>query len=246
MSSHGARITERDVEWLEWASRWRFVTGPAIAREWERRGETVWPQAVDRRLRAFVQLGLVEFERVLADAPRLFWLTRAGMQMAGVEGAVVSPKFADIRHDVTVLDVAHWLASERAASHTLITEREIRRSETPNQHEAVELHYALHLPERTTHSRAYPDLVSVNSNGRAWGHEVEWSKKEHRRLVRLMLGYAASDVYAGAVYYAGPKVRASVERAAREANQTARERYDREPIHIEPWPRESHGESREQ
>lgn len=236
MSGAGARVTERDLRWLEWMGRWRFVTGPALVREFVGRGESAPPTVVDRRFRAFAQLGLVEYERVLAESPRLYWLTRSGMQLVGLEGAVVSPKFADIRHDLVVLDVAHWLRTERVPSHELVTEREIRRSETPNQFEPVTPTYSLHLPERAAHSRAYPDLVTVNPQGRAWGHEVEFSKKEHRRLVRLMLAYAGSDRYAGAVYYPTEQVRAGVERAAAEANETARDRYGRAPIHVQPWP----------
>jgi hypothetical protein len=237
MSVHGVRLTERDLRWLEWMTGWRFVTGAAVVREFERRGESAPSTVVDRRLRGFTQLGLVEYERVLANAPRLYWLTRTGMQAAGVEGAVVSPKFADIRHDLVVLDVAHWLSSERVPSHQLVTEREIRRTETPNQFDPVEATYSMHLPERATHSRVYPDLVSVNpESGRAWGHEVECSRKDHRRLVRLMLAYGEAARYAGAVYYPTENVRDTVQRAADEANQIIQERYARSPIHVQPWP----------
>ncbi len=239
MSEHGAHVTERDIRWLEWMVKWRFVTGAAVVREFMRRGESAPSTVVDRRFRAFVRLGLVEYERVLADTGRLYWLTRTGMRLAGVDsGAVVSPKFADIRHDLAVLDVAHWLVTERVPSHTLVTEREIRRVETPTPSRLgpAEERYSLAIPE--TRSRAYPDLVSVNRDGRAFGHEVEWSRKEHRRLLRLMLAYAESETYDGAVYYAGPNVRDTVARAAAEANSIAADRYGHCPINVEPWPRE--------
>src|SRR5690606_12386324 len=96
-------ITPRDLEWLEWMGRWRFVTGPMIAREFSARGQSAPPTSVDRRLRVFIERGLVGYERVLADTPRLLWLTRAGMRLAELDGPVVTPKFADIRHDLKVI-----------------------------------------------------------------------------------------------------------------------------------------------
>lgn len=239
MAERGVHVTERDIRWLEWMVRWRFVTGATIVREFTSRGESAPPTVVDRRLRAFVRVGLVEYERVLAETGRLYWLTRAGMRMAGVDGgAVVHPKFSDIRHDLAVLDVAHWLGTERVPSHTLVTEREIRRVETPTPSRIgpAEERYSLVISE--TGARAYPDLVSVNRDGRAWGHEVEWSRKENRRLVRLMLAYAESETYDGAVYYAGPNVRDTVARAAAEANSISADRYGHRPINVETWPRD--------
>jgi len=238
-SQTGSRVTSRDLRWLEWIARWRFVTAPAIVREFVARGESAPPTSVDRRMRALHQLGLVEYERVLAEEPRLYWISRAGMQLVGLTGAVVSPKFADIRHDLRVLDVAHWLTTERVRSHRLITEREIRRSETGNQFQTVPAHYSIEIPERVKHSRAYPDIVTVNDQGAAWGHEVEFSRKEHRRLVRLMLGYAEAEPYRGAIYYPAESVRDSVTRAAEEANAIALERNGRRPIVLQELP--AHG-----
>src|SRR5699024_6622532 len=104
-SQTGSRVTSRDMRWLEWIARWRFVTAPGIVREVVARGESALPTSVDRRMRALHQLGLVACERVLAEEPRLYWIRRAGMQLVGLSGAVVSPKFNDIRHDLRVLDV---------------------------------------------------------------------------------------------------------------------------------------------
>jgi hypothetical protein len=218
-------------------ARWRFVTSPLIEREFTRRGEEVPRTKIDTRLRALTSHELVEWERVLAGVPRLYWLTRSGMSAASVQGAAPTPKLSDIRHDLTVIDVAHWLSTYRVPSHTLVTEREIRRTETPNQfapeRKAV---YSIVLHERATHTRAYPDLVSVNDTGRAFGHEVEYSRKDHRRLVRLMLGYVESPVYAGAVYYAAGETSDGVKRAAAEANRIAVERTGRAPITVMVWP----------
>lgn len=239
MKSGQWRVTDRDLEWLEWMSNWRFVTSSLITREFSGRGKSAPPTVVDRRLRALSDLGLVAYERVLADVPRLYWITREGMRSVGVEGAVVEPKLSDIRHDLLVHEVAHWLATTRARSHRLVTEREIRRTEWPNQHDVKSAVYSIPLPERRTNARAYPDLVSVNEAGRAWGHEVECSRKDHRRLVRLMLGYTTAEAYAGAVYYgtvSGPRpTLESVKRAAVEANRIAFERSGRRPIHVTAW-----------
>ncbi len=218
-------------------ARWRFVTSPLIAREFARRGESAPPTAVDRRLRALLARDLVEYERVLASVPRLYWLTREGMGAANVLGAAPKPKLADIRHDLTVIDDAHWLSATRVPSHTLITEREIRRTETPNRYDDKgDPVYSIVLPERATHTRAYPDLVSVNERGVAFGHEVEIARKDHRRLVRLMLGYVQSPTYAGAVYYAAGATADGVQRAADAANEIAVQRTGHTAITVMRWP----------
>lgn len=239
MSDVRWRVTARDTRWLEWMARWRFTTAPLIEREFTGRGESAPLKAVERRLRGLAELGLLEYERVLADVPRLYWLTGDGVHAAGQHGAVAKPKLAEIRHDLAVMDVAHWLASERVPSHSLVTEREIRREEWATRGEPKPKRYSLPLPHPGSGraGRAWPDLVSVSPEGKAWGHEVEASVKDHRRLVRLMLGFATSDVYRGAVYYpTSERTRESVQRAADEANETAQARGGRRPIAVTPWP----------
>lgn len=228
-------ITPRDLEWLEWMGRWRFVTGPMIAREFSARGQSAPPTSVDRRLRVFIERGLVGYERVLADTPRLLWLTRAGMRLAELDGPVVTPKFADIRHDLKVIDVAHWLSTTRVPSHTLVTEREIRRREgglRPDESGTYSL--------RVTgwkRNRAYPDLVSVNPSGRAWGHEIELSRKNHDRLVHLMRAYYDAPAFAGAVYYVADHLRPYVEAAAKQVNEAAtQDGANGHVINVEPLP----------
>lgn len=159
------------------------------------------------------------------------------MRVVGLEGAVVSPRLSHIVHDLTVVDVARYLA-EHKPEHELFTEREIRRVETPNQHEGrVEHRFTLRLPEVTSRfSRVYPDLVSVAPSGVTWAHEVEASRKEHRRLVRLMLAYSAAPNINFARYYALSAVRQSVGRAADEANRIASERGQGRPITVVDWP----------
>lgn len=243
----GWRVTERDVRWLEWMGRWRFVTAPMIEREFTSRGESAPLKAIERRLRGLTTLGLVEFERLLAGLPRLYWLTLDGLRTAGLDGAVARPKLAEVMHDATVVDVAHWLTRYRVPSHTLVTEREIRRMEWGTRGEEKQAVYSLPLPERAARGRAWPDLVSVNAEGKAWGHEVEHSVKEHRRLVRLMLAYAGSDVFRGAVYYpTSEKTFASVSRAAEEANATSANRYNRRnAINVVRWPEDVPEEERD-
>lgn len=239
----GWRVTERDLSWLAWIGRWRAVTAQSLSEEFAARGESAPLKKVETRLRAMRSLGLVDASRVLADRPRLHWLTREGMRVAGLEGAVVKPRLSHIIHDLTVVDVARYL-TERRPEHELHTEREIRRVETPNQHQTeVEQRFTLTLPEATSRfSRIFPDLVSVAPDSTTWAHEVEATRKEHRRLVRLMLAYAAAPNITYARYYALPAVGSSVRRAAAEANRIATERGQGKPIMVTDWPITKQGE----
>ena len=167
--------------------------------------------------------------------PTLHWLTVEGLRTVGVAGVSKPPRVAEIMHDYEVVEVAHSLE----ASHPdmlLHSEREIRSWEAPNRHLTPQPKYSLPMVRPGgAQGRLYPDLVTVSQDGHVWGHEYEASVKEHGRLVRLMLTYAASTTHRGAVYYVTPVTALSVRRAAEEANRVAHDRGQGRPIAVREW-----------
>lgn len=233
------RLTERDLEWLRFVGRFPFATPPTIQRELARLHGEANMRSVWRRVQAAREMGLVETKRFVADKPAAVWLTREGMNAAGVPGEVSTPRLGQFHHDLHVLDLAQWLVVERP-QHTLVTEREMRREDTPNSAEADEPKWAVHRRTVDGHrsggaTRVYPDLVTVRADGKHLIHEVEVSPKEVRRLVRLMLSYLHSDVVAGVRYYCLPAAEERVKRAAEAAKARAAELGLAPHIYVVPW-----------
>lgn len=221
------RLTGRDREWLTFVGRWPFVTAPNIQRELIRLHGQANERSVWRRIQAAREMALVETRRFVADKPAAVWLTREGMSVVGLSGDVTTPRLGQFHHDLHVLELAQWLVVERP-QHLLVTEREMRRDDTPNNTENIEPQWAVH--RRTADgrlsggaTRVYPDLVTVRGDGRHLIHEVEVSPKDIRRLVRLMMSYLHSDVVAGVRYYCLPLALDRVQRAAELANARAAE-----------------------
>lgn len=232
-------LTERDVEWLAWVGRWRFVSAGQLSREFGRRGLSAPVKVVERRLRAMRELGLVSSERVVADVPAVHSLTRDGMRVVGLSGPVVGPKLAEFRHDLAVTDLACELLLQKPG-HRLVTEREVRHAETPNQlaretSVGVVRRWSVVLPEKRF-GGVYPDLVTETPSGAVWAHELEASRKEHRRLVRLMLAYARASYVRGVKYYAVESVLAGVKKAALEANALSASEGLPARVDVEGWP----------
>lgn len=239
-------VTVRDETWLRWIGRWRFATSEQVAAEFARRGESAPVKVVERRMRACRDLGLVTSQRVVAELPTAHSLTREGMNTVGLGGAVASPKVAEFRHDYQVIELARHLGVEKP-DHELVTEREIRRVDTPNARRNEPPAFAVIAPETgSAFRRLYPDLATVTPSGAKWVHELEASRKDQRRLVRLMLAYVYAEHVRGARYYAVPEVRDRVQAAAAEANQRAAEVGRPQKISVIAWPATSPSPERQQ
>lgn len=229
-------VTGRDLAWLGWLGRWRFATAAQLARHFEGVGESAPVRVVERRLRGCRDLGLVESARVLHAASSVHWLTRDGLRLVGLNGGSHPPRVAQFRHDLGMVDLAHWWGRDRPGW-GLVTEREIRRDETPNPYSDAPPRWSLQPPGAvSTYRRLYPDLVTISPQGKAFGLELELSRKDHARLVRLMSTYALNEAYAGAAYFADATVLPRVQAAAEAANQRSAEAGRGRRITVRPWP----------
>jgi hypothetical protein len=121
-------------------------------------------------------------------------------------------------------------------SHKILTEREIRRLETPGRSKPTNPQYCVRALGTGGSVRwQFPDLVSVTPEGQTWAHELEASLKDSRRLVRLMMTYIYADHITGVRYYTVPDVEATVQAAAAEANAAAAELGRPRKISVQPW-----------
>lgn len=229
-------VTERDMEWLGWLGRWRFATAAQVSVHFEQLGQSAPVRVVERRMRAARELGLVESQRVLHEVSSVHWLTRDGMSLVGVTGSVFEPKLAQFSHDLAVTDLAAWWLRYRP-EWRIVTERELRRGSGKSGEPAPENAWAVTLPEfGVSNRRVYPDLIVIDPQERVYALEMEFSRKDGRRLQRLMGTYASHPAFTGAFYYAVASIREYVESGAQAANAVSVERGRGKRIRVEPWP----------
>ncbi|ERI35400.1 hypothetical protein M707_21975 [Arthrobacter sp. AK-YN10] len=233
------KVTARDEEIIRWIGRWPFVTIEQIEREWKRRQEPISVKVIYRRLLALKTLGLIDVERGWSDTPSAYFLTREGMNLADIIGPVVRPKLAQIKHDMAVVDLADWILRERP-TYRLVTEREIRREDTPRDYHsdaARPPRYAI-MRRLSAHktTRFFPDLVTIDPDERMTVHEMEHSPKEIRRLVDLMGSYLQADHVYTVRYYCNERAINHVQLAAHEINTRARQRQWNKKVAVVAWP----------
>lgn len=214
-------ITDRDMRLLAWCGRWPFVSIEQIVREWERIEEPVSEQVVRRRVREWERFGLIKRERVMANFGPVLWLSREGMQSVELAGGLVGPRVSQFRHDYILTDLAHAILVDRP-THRLVTEREMRHAETPSQDRASEPEFSVAKVGKGT--RQYPDIATVTPSGKRIIHEFEHTRKDRKRLQRIMAGYMRADHIAGIRYYCEPALTSHLLDAARTVQTTGRDR----------------------
>lgn len=218
-------LTERDERLIEWVGRWPFVSVDQIVRETGRGdGDELAKRVVQRRVAEWLRLGLVEREKIMAAFPPAIWLTREGLRLVGLKGQAAGPRVSQFRHDAILTDLAHALLSARP-THTLVTEREMRAEETPTQHsDAIERYSVRRLTSSGRSQRFYPDLVTVTPSGRQVIHEFENTRKDSKRLRRIMDTYIRSEHIAGIRYYGESALIPHLSQVANDANAIAIDR----------------------
>jgi hypothetical protein len=195
------RISERDLEVLEFIARFGVVPRDAVAL-WAntRRAMTL------RRERRLRDAGLVRTVRPFgADGPFVV-CTRTGLRAVGHEvlgPAGLSP--ATARHSAAA---ARLGAQLELAGERVLSERELKAREQ-RERERV---FSAELSAGRFHR---PDLVVLNGDPTAI--EVELSEKAPARLDEILRGWrraVALRKVAAVVYRCGPRARGAVERSA--------------------------------
>ncbi|WP_432158081.1 hypothetical protein [Streptomyces sp. bgisy153] len=231
------RLTERDTQVLEWIGRWYGVTAEQVTREFA--GVLPSRQVVYRRLRALTEMGLLSAGQLPGRRAQVFWLTKYATELLNIAGNASTPNIKEYNHDLAVIDLAQHIGEIRPDD-VLVTEREIRARDTPNQYTSTEPTYAVSTGENER-GRRYPDLVGIRPDGTVWAHELERTRKPRPRLVRNMLLYVNADHISYAMYWAFPKLLRNVELAAEEANAASVELGRGQKIAVRVWDAEERG-----
>jgi hypothetical protein len=203
---------------LGWAALVGAVTAEALALR-----DRCTPASARARLAAAERAGLLTGTRPLADEPRLYALTRAGLRAAAV--ADLCPArlgAAGARHAVECARVAATL--ERAYPEMLVAgEGELRRRERGRGRPLASAALAgappggeqLHRPDLVLWPR--PPLA-----GLPVAIEVELTVKAPRRLLSICRAWARARCVSGTVYLASPQAIGPVGRAIEDAHAHGR------------------------
>jgi hypothetical protein len=195
------------LEVVRWTGRLGAVTAEALARRRQR------PLASARGLLlSGERAGLLRRSRLLANAPTLYSVTRAGLRTIDLRGLEPSR--------VSVANAPHAIACAEAAAalecaypdHELMGERELRREER----EAGEALASAQIGASWAAVLHRPDLVLWPLGGGRQlpvAVEVELTVKAPRRLLEICRAWARCHCVAGTLYLTAPEVRRALDRA---------------------------------
>jgi hypothetical protein len=193
------RITERDLEVLEFVARFGMVPREVVGL-WAGTGRAV-TAARERRLR---EVGLVEVWPGIGSSGRLVLCKRSGLQaVSRDELSTPRPSLASVHHSAVVARVGAQL--ERAGLRVL-SEREILALERAK---AKRIYSA-----RRGEAYHRPDLVLLGESDEAI--EVELTAKAARRLDEILRAWrrvVARGQFGSVRYLCGPRTLPGVERA---------------------------------
>lgn len=191
-------MTDRDLKLLKFMAGFSFMTAEQCGRFLG-----VSLLIVRRRLRALVDLELVETENVLGSRKLYYRVSRAGLDFLGVSAEGSEPKgvrIGQLEHDKTVAD----LAVDFAVKHPdfeVIGEAQIRRLDSVLLEAGEEPEFALRRVSGGRLVNVFPDVVAVSPAGHRFFLEFEHTVKDKRRLKSLMRAYMASPKVSAVKYY---------------------------------------------
>lgn len=222
-------ISPRDRQILRALARFRFLPTSLICEciKGDSGANTVRVQ-VSLRLKHLQELGLVQRLKTLGRE-YVYYLSQEGAEVMHTEGGkAVGVRLGEYSHDLALARLC--VALEKDWGKTLLTERQCR---------AVDLDptvndYALKVVRANGNvGWAWPDLVA-EENGVRIGYEVEWTRKNKRRLLLLMHAYGYALNYDMAVYFTNPDTHQFVSQCAEEANAQLELRGKGRPIAVRP------------
>lgn len=218
-----------DLRLIQTLARFRFCTASLLCDVvGDGKPTTTVRPYVSRRLKHLRELELVETVRTIGRE-HLYYLTEAGAEFAHTEGGrTVGVKLSEYAHDLALARLC--VSLENNWEKQLLTERQIRALDLdPTSNE-----YALKVTRANGNTGwAWPDLVA-EENGQRIGYEVEWTRKNRRRLLLLMHSYGYSTNYDMAVYFTNDATHHFVSECALDANTALEARGKGRPITVRP------------
>jgi hypothetical protein len=196
MRASEAGCSPQRLALLRWTASIGAVTAASLA---DQQGCAI--QVARGRLAAAEHDGLVRRTRPLVDQPSLYTATRAGIRMAGLEGAEPTRvSAAGARHAVACAEVAAALA-RAYPGHFVSGERALRRDERLHGRPlaSADLLGGAHRGGRLHR----PDLVlwaAARCGGLPVAVEVELTAKAPARLLEICRGWARCRCVRGVLY----------------------------------------------
>jgi len=167
----GIRLTERDIQMLEFLGRYRYATVSQLARRFETGEKTL-----RNRLPKLRESGLVESVFIVHARPSVWLVTSAGLNVIGMNLTAPSIRWGQVRHTMllTELGITFELANEN-----VLTEREIRAaatrySPTPRMKASVDFYKSIEqleqFEEESEVDTRVTSALTIPVPGRGIGH----------------------------------------------------------------------------
>jgi hypothetical protein len=215
----GLRLTARDVQILTFLARYRVATVGQLARAFET-SET----ALRNRLPRLEKEKLVSWAWGAQSKPKLWLITRQGLQVTNMTLTVPTVKWGQLRHTLGLTDLG---IEFELAGELVITEREIRAAATrytPTSRVKTAIDIMSVIEEMEAEdldARTQRNLI-IPMQGRALGHipdmilardaypngssgniaiELELSRKNATEWIAVLSAYRDSPLFEKVIYY---------------------------------------------
>jgi hypothetical protein len=215
----GIRLTARDMQILTFLARYRVATVAQLARMFET-SET----ALRNRLPRLEKEKMVSWAWGAQSKPKLWLITRQGLQVVNMTLTVPTVKWGQLRHTLGLTDLG---IEFELAGEVVITEREIRAAATrytptariktavdfmhyvksyEEEDESEQIQRSLTVPMTTRSFGHIPDMVLARQsypNG-ASGNiaiELELNRKHTNEWVAVLTAYRDTDQFESVQYY---------------------------------------------
>jgi len=103
------RLTERDVEYISWIAEQQAVRLDTLLLLFQVRGKDIDLRALRRLVERWQKLGLIQKQRMMANAPSIIWPTAEGMRVANLPlrrgDRMYTPSFSSVHHTVATARV---------------------------------------------------------------------------------------------------------------------------------------------
>lgn len=216
MAGDDIELTASDLELLRFAGEHRFVVSAHVQALL-----ALSPSAVDLRLQALSDAGMLAERTVLAGFPATYRSTRKGLN--AIASGLRAPTIDLGRYDHEVGAAWLWLAARNGGfgpMREVIGERRLRSrdgSAADDPDSPRPLAVRLGGVGRNGRPRLHhSDLLLVDPAGRRLAVELELTSKGRERRERILSGYAADRRFAGVLYVVeSPRLAESISTSAR-------------------------------
>ena len=103
------RLTERDIEYISWIAEQQAVRLDTLLLLFQVRGKDIDLRALRRLVERWQKLGLIQKQRMMANAPSIIWPTAEGMRIANLPlrrgDRMYTPSFSSVHHTVATARV---------------------------------------------------------------------------------------------------------------------------------------------